>query len=339
MPPIAPIPPVETDRKLGLYRPVVVSHYRPEMSPPEIQCFSKSPTKPRRFMEFLEKSPIKPYLSTFSNFVGVTPAQLATAHTDAYIQSFLTGLTAEVGRTRPDGSGIPWTESFAQSVLFTNGSLLSATRVAMASPQYIHLSPTSGFHHATPGEGQGFCTFSGQVIAAIDTWRTHKVGTAWIDLDGHYGNSIEDTRKFAPELEYAIPPGCNINPAGARGQYMRDLSRSLLAIHRRVLLGEIRCICVALGADSHEWDSLGGNQLDTESWLAAVDLVFSVIRDWAKLVGHALPVVLSLFGGYRDDHPESVLGLHAMGVARALVWLADVNELGGYAAEIREPKR
>ncbi len=338
MSPIIPQPPT-SDRKLELYRPTVVSHYRPEMAPPEVACFSKSPTKPRRFMEFIARSPLNPYLVPSLPFPPVSTAQLATAHTDAYIQSFLTGLSAELGATRPDGSGIPWTETFARSVMFTNGSLISATRAALREPQFIHLSPTSGFHHATPGEGQGFCTFSGQVIAAIDAWRTYRARTVWIDLDGHYGNSIEDTRSFAPELEEAIPRDCNINPAGARGQYIRDLGRSLLAIHRRVIAGELNCICVALGADSHEWDSLGGNQLDTESWLAAVDLVFSFIRDWSEQRGKPVPVVLSLFGGYRDDHPESVLGLHAMGVARSLVWLANATELGAYSAEVRDPSR
>ena len=51
-----------------------------------------------------------------------------------------------------------------------------------------------------------------------------------------------------------------------------------------------------------------------------------------------VPVTLALFGGYRDDHPESVLGLHAMDLAQALVRLEGVEELAGFSAEVREPR-
>jgi hypothetical protein len=42
------------------------------------------------------------------------------------------------------------------------------------------------------------------------------VGTH-IDLDGHFGNSIEGSGKFVPVLNNAILPGCKIDPSGEYG--------------------------------------------------------------------------------------------------------------------------
>lgn len=58
---------------------------------------------------------------------------------------------------------------------------------------------------------------------------------------------------------------------------------------------------------------------------------------WQRAIGVA--VALALFGGYRDDHPESVLGLHVMYTARVLAHLVGTGELAGYAADVRSRVR
>lgn len=319
-----------TDPNTHPYIQRVVAHYRDDMSPSTVDSYSKSPTKPRRFMEYQAKTPVGRFVAAFDGFDPVTPAQLCIAHEASYVEAYLEGHPWGLASS----SGIRWTREQRRSVLLTNGSLLSATMAALRAPDTIQLSPTSGFHHATPAGGEGFCTFSGQVIAAVEAWRAQGKRCAWVDLDGHYGNSIEDTRKFCPDLEQAIPPGCNINPGGVHGRYLDELARATAALGTRVLAGDVHYVCVALGADSHEWDQLGG-QLTTEEWVAAVDLVFVRVRDWSAHLGRPVPVVLSLFGGYRDDHPESVLGLHTMGVARALAWLSGARELFDWRADVR----
>lgn len=314
-----------------MHEPTILTYYTPDMAPPEASSFSKSPTKPRRFMEFLGGTPVAPFVCS-ADFPSITRELLATAHEEGYIDAFLAG---DIERGA-ESNGIGWTPEFRDSVLRTNGSLLAATRGALEAPSALHFSPTSGFHHATPHAGQGFCTFSGQVIAALDVWRTHGRRGAWIDLDGHYGNSIEDSRDFAPDLNDAIPFGCNVNPVGKGRTYLDDLLRMLGVLNQRIMSGDVSYISIALGADNHVWDSLGG-QVTTAQWIAAVDLVFEHVRAWTARLGKPLPVVLALFGGYRDDHPESVLGLHAMGLARALYALADVYALADYRAPVLEP--
>jgi len=324
-----------------LYEPRIVTHYRPELAPKQVRSYSQSPTKPRRFMDFVERqTPLGKYQAVYGDFSPVPREQLLTAHIPAYVQAVLegrpiVGVEGSYGpAVNPHSSGIEWSPALRDSVLWTNGSLLSATRSAILHPTEIHLSPTSGFHHARPDRGDGFCTFSGQVIAALDAWQRGRKRGAWIDLDGHDGNSIDDSIEFRPELEQAIR--ANLNPSGWHEDYIKSLVCGLVELREEVVAGEIDYVCVALGADNHEHDNLcGEGHLTTEEWIAAVDLVFSFIRDSAIVRGTPLPVVLTLFGGYRDDHPESVLGLHAMGVARALYWLAGVRELADWRADVR----
>jgi len=138
---------------------------------------------------------------------------------------------------------------------------------------------------------------------------------------GTYGNSIEDAREFATELADAIPEGCNVNPSGRGRDYLESLAEGLEALGKRVLAGEIHYVAFAHGADSHIDDDLG-YQCDTYEWLGASRLVYEAIRAWSQALGRPVPVVLALFGGYRDDSLESVLELHVADCASAIATLS-----------------
>jgi acetoin utilization deacetylase AcuC-like enzyme len=309
-------------------------YYRDDMVPPDAPGnYSKSPTKPRRFLEFLRPTPLWSHVQLNDAFAPLTRQELLLAHEDAYVDAFLTG-----AMPRAESNGLRWSSEFRDSVLLTNGCLLAAITAATDLPVQITMAPVSGFHHATPRGGSGFCTFSGQVIAGLKLYRDKGLTGAWIDLDGHYGNSIEDARAFAPDLARAIPVGCNVNPAGAHAHYLKSLEDQLAEVEARIVSGELQYVCVAHGADSHEWDQLG-HQCTTAEWLQASQLVYGMLaRSRAEAAAAGRPpvaVTLALFGGYRDDHPESVLGLHAMDLALCLKHLCGV-ELP-YDAEVRAP--
>lgn len=310
-------------------QPLVI-YFRDDMAPPDAPGnYSKSPTKPRRFMEFLRSSPLWPHIEVRGGFDPLRRDQLLLAHKPTYVDAFLDGSP----RHMAESNGLVWSAQFRDSVLLTNGCLLAALTAAVDAPQYVTMAPVSGFHHARPDGGSGFCTFSGQVIAALELFQRRGLRGAWVDLDGHFGNSIEDTREFAKDLDSAIPRGLNLNPVGSHGDYLRNLERLLLRLEASAELGQLDYVAVAHGADSHEWDQLG-YQCSTAEWLQASELVYSCLSR-IRSKNHRIAVALVLFGGYRDDHPESVLGLHAMDTARALVHLAGIGELAGYAADVR----
>ena len=291
--------------------------------------YSKSPSKPRRFVDFLRHTPVLEHVEVSDAFAPMTREKLLLAHTEEYVDSFLTG-EGDLAHS----NGLNWSPEFRDSVLLTNSCLLTAIREAIDGPApSLTMAPVSGFHHARPGAGGGFCTFSGQVIAALDLYRGRGLRGAWIDMDGHFGNSIEDSREFAPDLNNAIPRSCNINPVGRGETYLRDLTDKVDALHELVVTGHVDYVCVAHGADSHEWDQLGG-QLTTAEWLQASDIVYGSVARMRQTRLH-VPVTMALFGGYRDDHPESVLGLHAMDLAKALRHLGGVKSLASYNEEVR----
>lgn len=309
-------------RHLHHLAPVHV-HYRPELAVAADPAgnFSKSPSKPRRFVEHLNTTVLASHVEFRDDFAPVTEAQLCTAHSERYVRAFFEG-----NEPLACSNGLSWTADFADSVRYTNGSLLAAVRGALASPERIALSPTSGFHHARPERGGGFCTFSGQVIAALDVYGSSGARGAWVDLDGHFGNSIEDSRRYAPELDLALPRDCHLNPGGSGATYLAELRRGLAVITGRLLAGELEYVAFAHGADSHVWDDLGG-QCTTAEWLEAARLVYRCVADVSCRLGRPVPLVLALFGGYRDDHPASVLELHCADLAIAL------RELTGTAVD------
>jgi acetoin utilization deacetylase AcuC-like enzyme len=303
-----------------LYAPEMDVFYRPEMAlgADPRENVSRSPSKPARFVAYVAGLPLGAHLRRVS-FEPLATEAFLLAHEAAYVEGFFAGREPHAS-----ANGLAWSREFATTVRYTNGSLVAAVEAALACPSRIAFSPTSGFHHAAPEGGEAFCTFSGQVIAALRVFRARGARGAWIDLDGHFGNSIEDSRAFRPELDAAIPAWAHINPAGRHRAYLQDLAERLEVLGARVRAGDVEYVGFAHGADSHEWDDLG-RQCTTEEWLAASRLVYGAVERWSRALGRPLPLVLSLFGGYRDDDPDSVLELHAADVSIALSTLAGLD--------------
>jgi acetoin utilization deacetylase AcuC-like enzyme len=88
----------------------------------------------------------------------VTPADLSLVHSPKFVEDILAGKS-------PNGFGNRLI-SIANSLLWTNGSFVSAARYAVENKTNT-VSPTSGFHHATYNQAMGFCTFNGLMVAAV----------------------------------------------------------------------------------------------------------------------------------------------------------------------------
>lgn len=314
----------EKAKQQHIYDPIIACYYdrRGSLVNESPLAASRSPSKPKRFIEHLQLNGGALWDALrMKDFFPFHPEDFRIAHTEAYVDAFLSGKGA-LARS----SGLKWSPAFYETVRYTTGSLWGAVQGAILHPEHIAFSPTSGFHHARPERGAGFCTFSGQVLSAVMAWRYHQKRGAWIDLDEHYGNSLDDSRDFVPDLALALPDPvvCNINPKGVGDAYLADLAQSLVNLGNLVLTGQVDYVCVAHGADSHIDDDLGG-RLTTAQWLKASEIVYGTINEWGKALGRPVPVALALFGGYRSDSPESVLELHAADLAIALRELAGVN--------------
>jgi len=155
------------------------------------------------------------------------------------------------------------------------------------------------------------------VIAAVKLFRKHRLVGAHIDLDGHFGNSIEDSRTFVADLNQAIPLGRTINPARAHAGYLDSLKKHLADLEVRLARGEVHYVVFAHGADSLEDDDLGG-QCTTAEWLEASGLVYGMLDRVGQQLRQPTPLTLALFGGYCEDNYEAVLRLHTADLIRCL---------------------
>ena len=305
--------------------------------------FSKSPSKPKLLLKFLANHGFASKFQVRSCFKPYDKKDLMIAHTEQYVDDVFngTGLC--------DSNSVPWKPEFPETVRYTNASLYNAIRYANKNPEFVTFSPTSGFHHARPSRGGGFCTFSGQVIASIKMWKLHKKSGAYIDLDGHFGNSIEDSRNYFNNrqaltaddirlkanldlIDKAIPRGFNINPSGAGKEYLKDLELHLKKLKAAIIAGQIHYVVFCHGADSHNMDDLGG-QVNTKEWVKAAEMVYQMINDVDAELGRPVPFTMALFGGYRTDDYNSVLSLHTASLTRALDMLCgdDIN----YTPEVK----
>jgi acetoin utilization deacetylase AcuC-like enzyme len=288
-----------------------------------IHTTSRSPLKPYLLMKTFQGLGFDKHFEMDGSFEPFNADDFKIAHVPSYVDGFFAGNSSVCSM-----NGLPWSPELADSVRYTNASLYNAMKHAYLNPDQVCLSPTSGFHHATPRGGQGFCTFAGQVIASVKLYREYGISGAFLDLDGHFGNSIEDCRSYVPELNAAVPVGFNINPRGQDAQYHANLVFHLQRLEDAVLNEQIQYVVWCHGADSHSSDDLGG-QVDTKWWTKCSETFYAWVAQLdeklAKLGRKPLPVTLSLFGGYRRDNYGSVISLHVKDTAICLNTLCDNN--------------
>lgn len=285
-------------------------------------------------MKALEGLGISKHLEIESEFKPFDKEDFMIAHMEEYVDAFFNGIEPLCSTNM-----LPWSNDLAESVRFTNASLYNALRYSILNPSQVSHSFSSGFHHSQPGCGGGFCSFSSEVISSIKLFREFGYSGAILDLDGHFGNSIGDSRKFAPELDCAIPKQYHFPQLRGRDLcYYHSLLRALDKIEIAVLKNKIHYVLFAHGADSHEDDDLGG-QVDTSYWVGCSEAFYSWVKrldeKLASLGRKPLPVTLCLFGGYRKDNYASVLSLHIKDMVVCL------NALCGqsvqYEVEVAEP--
>lgn len=280
--------------------------------------YSKSPLKPKLLLEYLGKRGLIENFSITDEFKPYSQKDFRMAHTQQYVTDFFKG------RGSYCSNGLAWSSQFADSVRYTNASLYAAIRNSIVNPDEVSFSPTSGFHHARPTGGSGFCTFSGQVIASLKIYREFGMSGAYFDLDGHFGNSIEDSRAFCKDLNKAVPLDFNVNPIGTDSDYLADLGKWLERTRQAILSDKIHYVVWCHGADSHADDNLG-HQCETDYWVACSTLFWKWVKEMDSELGRPLPVACALFGGYRDDDYTSVLSLHTADLVECLNQLLDLG--------------
>lgn len=268
--------------------------YRPEQSAANAGSFSPSAAKPAQVMaDWLRRGLVQ--AGDVLDFDPAPRAELYRAHDPSYVDAVL-------DLREPNGFG-NCDAGVAASLPYTSGSLLAACRHALATSTHV-CSPTSGFHHAHHGHGEGFCTFNGLMVAALALKAEGLVKkVAILDLDMHYGNGTEQiVRKLG--IDWIVHRtqgecfGLRSQVGAGAEHYFTWLEEAIAACSQADL------VIYQAGADPHVDDPLGGV-------LTGQELAIRDHRAFQAFRGK--PLVWNLAGGYQRDAKgsiEPVLKIH-----------------------------
>lgn len=300
-------------------------YYQDDMIPKENPSkFSYSPQKPKLLINHLFKLNLIDHFEIHDQWSPFTEEDFKEIHNPIYVNAFFNGF-----KPLSESNHMSWSKEFAETVKYTNASLYYAILDSIKSNS-LTLSPTSGFHHAQPNRGFGFCTFAGQVLASYKLYKEFGYVGAYIDLDGHYGNSIEDFKENSSISDIVSKSiKFNINPKYNHQEYISDLKANLKDLEIAISKNEIDYIVFCHGADSHEddagWNENEQGQCSTEEWVECSKIVYSFIKEVREKYNKNIPLSLCLFGGYRHDNYDNVLNLHCKDLIQALNILYNHN--------------
>jgi acetoin utilization deacetylase AcuC-like enzyme len=223
------------------------------------------------------------------------PAAVELAHDPAYVRQILDGsIDPRVMRR----IGFPWSGQLVRRTLASVGGTLAATADALATGFGGNLA--GGTHHASYGEGSGFCVFNDLAISI----RVNRRRAAVIDLDVHQGDGTaaifeQDTdvltvsvhgennfpfRKQRSSLDIPLPDGAGDDA------YLAGVRQALDAVAD---FGP-ELIFYQSGVDGLAEDRLGRLRLTHAGLLERDRLVFDFVHR------EGTPIVVTLGGGYAD---------------------------------------
>jgi acetoin utilization deacetylase AcuC-like enzyme/acyl-CoA hydrolase/GNAT superfamily N-acetyltransferase len=177
----------------------------------------------------------------------------------------------------------------------------------------VVFNPLGGFHHASRSHSEGFC-FVNDVIVAIDSFLARGFRVAYVDLDAHHGNGVQDayfsddrvlfislhqTGKtlypfsgFETEIGEGNGTGFTINvplPEETDDEAYEEIFARLVPKALRQFGPSV--IVAAIGADTHKSDPLSNLNLTNNGMVTAV----KHLRD------HCQHLLLLGAGGYDEQ--------------------------------------
>ena len=231
-------------------------------------------------------------------------------HDAAYVERFLSGtLTSQAMRR----IGFPWSESLVKRTLCSVGGTLAATADALECGYGGVLA--GGTHHASRGEGSGYCVFNDIAVAAC--WLLRERGltrVAVADCDVHQGDGTAqifegDARVFTlslhgrknfPFRKQRSRLDVELEDATGDDEYLAALDSAMNA----VLEWKPQVLFFQSGVDALACDRLGRLAMTHEGLRRRDRMVLSRCRQ------SGIPAVVTLGGGYGDPI-EATVEAHA----------------------------
>ena len=231
------------------------------------------------------------------------PPLLLEVHTREYVDKMLSGNLSIADEIRLE---LPYSRELAYAAMLSCSGTVMACEVALEKGAGVHLG--GGFHHAYPDHGEGFCVFNDVAIAAVRMVKKGKK-VLIIDCDLHQGNGTACILRGNPDVFTFSMHQQNNYP------FQKEISSLDLPLedgmtgpeYNKLLLNSIRDIkdvfrpgflIYVAGADTYEYDQLGGLALTAEDLLQRDMIVGSEIT--------GVPTAVVLAGGYAGKIEDTV---------------------------------
>lgn len=230
--------------------------------------------------------------SDFVETMPATAAELAEFHTRRYITALRAadeaGQATQAVRERHQLGGLEnpiFPGVFRQAALAVGGSIQAAD---LALDGHLPFHPAGGTHHGRPDRASGFCYFNDPVFAIRRLLDRGIDRVAYVDLDAHHGDGVEDAFASEPRVltasihEAGRWPYSGVEPGRGAGRAFnlpvpRGLNDSELeclvdqAVLPRLAAFGPAAVVVTCGADGLAGDPLAGMRLSNVALWQAVD--------------------------------------------------------------------
>ena len=281
---------------------------------PGMDLYSNFFNKPKMLLSKIVKKKLAGHFVIRKKWEPFQAKDFYIAHSKEYVDAFFQGKELLCST-----NGVPWSSHFVESVRYMNSSLYSAILYAIQNPGEVTICPTGGFVRATPEYGNQFCTFSGQVIAALKLMNSLGKKGSFIDLVSFSSSAIPQSRKyfFDNQVDNAIHSESHICPNGEHEDFLKELAESLEILEKNILEKKVDYLLLTHGADAHEWDDFG-SKCTTEEWLKSSAMVLEMVKSVNQKLDSPLPLILCLEGGFRWDSYSNVIELFLADICQAL---------------------
>jgi acetoin utilization protein AcuC len=249
-----------------------------------------------------------------------TREEMCTVHASEYVERVaeLSAPGADRGDAERWGLGTADNPIFEGMDLATRrvvGGTLTAARLVADGTVKRALHLGGGLHHALRARASGFCVYS-DLGVAIEALRRRGLRVAYIDVDVHHGDGVQQLFYGAPEVctvsiheagRYLFPGTGEIHELGEGAAYGTKLNvplmpftedASYLEIFERVVpealaAAEPDVLVLQAGADAHYDDPLADLRLTTRAY----EHIFRRVLELAEKFTRGR-VVATLGGGY-----------------------------------------
>lgn len=235
-----------------------------------------------------------------------TVEHVLAVHDEEYVEAVRTGEPWHLATSQ----GFRWCPAMYPAVMSSVGGMIAAVQSAIEDG--VSGSLSSGLHHARRGEGAGFCTFNGLVVAANAALEMGCSNVLILDLDAHGGGGTASLISGNVRISHL---DLVVDPFDMHADSI-DLSRSSPLDYLTVLTASLEAlspdfVVYNAGMDVHSADC---GPLGYDSRILAAREV--TVFEWAR--SRSIPIAFSIAGGYTSkDRPRAELVAHHRMTIRA----------------------